>query len=56
MKTEVLICVKPADRDACLAYFNQDMGYFIALMKLMAPTRSNFDDVVSKFIVYSQVN
>lgn len=56
IKTDILNPTKPAKRDDLLEYFNDDIGYFLALLKLLMPRGSNLDLAVSKFIVYSNVS
>lgn len=56
IKTDILTAVKPIERDDLLKYFNDDIGYFLALLKLLLPRGSNLESAVSKFIVYSDVS
>lgn len=55
IKTEIIISVNVAERDMCLKYYNEDIGYFLALLKLLIPKNAAFDEIVSKFIVFSDV-
>lgn len=56
IKTDILTAVKPSERDDLLNCFNDDIGYFLALLKLLLPRGSNLELAVSKFIVYSNVS
>lgn len=55
LKFNILTSVNAAERDECLQIFNEDIGYFLALLKLLIPKNASLNDIVSKFIVYSDV-
>lgn len=56
MKGDVLASVNPADRDGLLKLFDEEIGYFLALMKLLAPSKSNFTENIGKFIIFSNAS
>lgn len=55
VKKEVLVCIHAAARDECFGYFNEEIGYFIALIKLLASNRAKLPEIISKFIIFSNV-
>lgn len=55
MKKNVLICLSAGERDRCLKWFNDDIGYFLALLKLLTPSTAHFEDIVGKFVIFSDV-
>lgn len=56
MKSKVLACVNAADRDGLLTYYDDDIGYFLALLKLLVASKANFHEIVGKFIIFSNVS
>lgn len=55
VKKVVLVCVHAAAREECLGYFNEEIGYFIALIKLLSSNRAKLPEIISKFIIFSNV-
>lgn len=57
LKNKILICVNPSERDDCLKYFNDDIGYYLALLKVVSTKskRCDFASVISQLIVHTKV-
>lgn len=55
IKLNVLNCNKANDRDDCLKIFNEDIGYFLALLKLVVKD-SKFENAIKSFITFTDVN
>lgn len=55
MKHDVLAAVNAPLRDGILKMFNTDIGYFLALLKLLIPASANLETVAGKFITFSDV-
>lgn len=56
MKHDVLAAVDPSARDKILNMFNDDIGYFLALLKLLIPSNANLENVAGKLITFSNVS
>lgn len=56
MKHDVLAAVQPSLRDNILNMFNDDIGYFLALLKLLIPSNANLETVAGKLITFSDVS
>lgn len=56
MKHDILAAVDPSSRDKLLNMFNDDIGYFLALLKLLTPSKANFENVAGKLITFSDVS
>lgn len=56
MKHDVLAAVDASLRDNILKMFNDDIGYFLALLKLIIPSTANLENVAGKFITFSDVS
>lgn len=55
MKHDILAAVDPSLRDKTLDMFNDDIGYFLALLKLLIPSKADFENVAGKLITFSDV-
>lgn len=55
MKHEVLAAVNASLRDDILKMFNDDIGYLLALLKLLIPASANLETVAGKLINFSDV-
>lgn len=56
LKNNILTAVKPTERDQCLKWFNDDIGYFLALLKIVSPNSAKLEEVIGKFIIHSDVS
>lgn len=56
MKVDVLSNVKAKDRDDLLKYFNEDIGFYLCLLKLLVPANASLPSVISKLIIFSDVS
>lgn len=56
IRSDILNTVKPAERDSILQYFNEDIGYFLALLRLVVPRSSKIEEIINKFIIFSDVS
>lgn len=55
MKHDVLAVVSAPLRDNILNMFNDDIGYFLALLKLLIPSTANLQKVAGNLITFSDV-
>lgn len=53
VKIHVLNCLKPSERDDVLKILNEEIGYFLALIKLNS--RNKFEDAAKCLIIFSDV-
>lgn len=45
----------PTERDECFGYFGKEIGFFIALLKLLS-TKAKFEEKVDAFIIFTDVS
>lgn len=55
IKHDVLATVDASLRDSILNMFNDEIGYFLALLKLLIPSTANLETVAGKLITFSDV-
>lgn len=56
MKIDVVSTVNPSNRDYLLYYFNEDIGFYLCLLKLLVPANAKLPDIISKLIIFSDVS
>lgn len=55
VKFDILNCVKACERDDCLKQFDEHIGYFIALLKLVVQ-RPKFEEAINIIMTFTDVS
>lgn len=56
IKNDVLLNIRARDRDDLLKFFNEDIGYYLCLLKLLVPANADLPNVTSKLVIFSDVS
>lgn len=56
MKMDVIATVNASSRDFLLNHFNEDIGFYLCLLKLLVPATADLPNCVSKFIIFPDVS
>lgn len=54
MKHDIFNQLSLRDRDECSSYFDKEIGYFIALLKLLS-TNTKFKERIDSFLIFNDV-
>lgn len=56
MKFDVVLTVTASNRDYVMNYINEDIGFYLCLLKLLVPSTANLPTIFSKLIIFSDVS
>lgn len=56
IKKNVIAAVNASSRDSLLTYFDENIGFYLCLLKLLVPATANLPNCISKFVIFSDVS